>query len=136
MRERWVQRGVKIAMIGVVAITVCGFVVMGLWNWLAPAIFGGRTIDFWQALGIIILSKILFGGFARTAGLRRPLEGPGEGAVGADDSRGARSIPPGDVGPLRPGARAGGGIRRARTRLRSSPVGRGTFGAHGCLLTG
>jgi hypothetical protein len=63
MRERAVKRGVKIAMIAIVGIAVCGFVVMSLWNWLAPAIFGGRTIDFWQALGIFILSKILFGGF-------------------------------------------------------------------------
>ncbi len=63
MRERWVKRGVKIAMIGVVAITVCGFVVMGLWNWLAPTIIGSHRIDFWQALGILVLSKILFGGF-------------------------------------------------------------------------
>jgi hypothetical protein len=42
--------------------------VMGLWNWLAPTIFGGRTIDFWQALGILILSKILFGGFRGRSG--------------------------------------------------------------------
>jgi hypothetical protein len=68
MTQRWVKRGVKIGMIAVVAITVCGFVVMGLWNWLAPAIFGFRTIDFWQALGLIILSKILFGGFRGRGG--------------------------------------------------------------------
>ena len=63
MRARWVARGVKIAMIGITAVVVFGFIVMSLWNWLAPAVFGARTIDFWQALGILILSKILFGGF-------------------------------------------------------------------------
>ena len=47
----------------VVAATVLGFVVMSLWNWLAPAVFGLHTITMWQALGILILSKILFGGF-------------------------------------------------------------------------
>ena len=61
--EKRVGKGVKIAMIGVVAIGVFGFVVMGLWNWLAPAVFGARTITFWQALGILVLSRILFGGF-------------------------------------------------------------------------
>ena len=61
--ERWVGRGVKILMIGIMAVVVFGFVVMSLWNWLAPAVFGARTINFWQALGILILSKILFGGF-------------------------------------------------------------------------
>jgi len=44
---------------------VAGFttVVLLLWNWLMPALFGLITINFWQALGILVLSKILFGGF-------------------------------------------------------------------------
>ncbi|MDR3058060.1 MAG: hypothetical protein ACK5KL_21400 [Dysgonomonas sp.] len=40
-----------------------GAVVMLLWNWLMPVIFGLITINFWQALGIFILARILFGGF-------------------------------------------------------------------------
>ena len=63
MKARWVKRGLKIGLIAVVAATVFGFLVMSLWNWLAPAVFGLHTITFWQALGILILSKILFGGF-------------------------------------------------------------------------
>src|SRR5216683_1323186 len=63
MRARWVKRKLKVAVIAALAIAVFGFMVMGLWNWLAPAVFGLRTITFWQALGILILSKILFGGF-------------------------------------------------------------------------
>jgi chromate transport protein ChrA len=65
MRTRWFIRGLKIAAIAIVALAVFGFVLMSLWNWLAPAVFGARTITFWQALGILILSKILFGGFGR-----------------------------------------------------------------------
>ena len=38
-------------------------VVMLLWNWLMPTIFGLGVINFWQALGILVLSRILFGGF-------------------------------------------------------------------------
>jgi hypothetical protein len=34
-----------------------------LWNWLVPDIFGWRVISFWQALGLLALSRILFGGF-------------------------------------------------------------------------
>lgn len=56
----------KIIGIAVVAITVTGFVVMNLWNWLAPPIFGLHAVTFWQALGLLILSKILFGGFRRS----------------------------------------------------------------------
>jgi len=40
-----------------------GYVVMRLWNWLMPALFGLHGIGFWQAIGILVLSKILFGGF-------------------------------------------------------------------------
>jgi hypothetical protein len=63
MRHKWLRRGVKIAAIATVAVTALSFVVMSLWNWLAPAVFGGRAIGFWQALGLLILTRILFGGF-------------------------------------------------------------------------
>ncbi|WP_185212524.1 hypothetical protein [Sphingobacterium mizutaii] len=37
-----------------------------LWNKLMPEIFGLKTIDYWQALGLFILSKLLFGrGFGK-----------------------------------------------------------------------
>jgi hypothetical protein len=35
---------------------------MWLWNWLMPAIFNLTTITFWQAAGILVLSKIIFSG--------------------------------------------------------------------------
>jgi hypothetical protein len=44
-------------------ITVGGLVVRELWNWLLPSLFGARSVTFWQALGILALSRILFGGF-------------------------------------------------------------------------
>lgn len=52
-----------IAILAVLFITVFGYVLMYLWNWLMPLIFGLPLITFWQALGICLLSKILFGGF-------------------------------------------------------------------------
>jgi len=55
-------------MIAVVAVAAVGFVVMSLWNWLAPGVFGLHTITFWQALGILILSKLFFGGFRGRSG--------------------------------------------------------------------
>jgi len=39
-----------------------GFVVMWLWNWLMPMLFGLKELTYWQAVGIFILAKILFGG--------------------------------------------------------------------------
>lgn len=44
-------------------VLVFGFVVMHLWNWLVPAIFDGPTVNFWQALGVLLLARILTGGF-------------------------------------------------------------------------
>ena len=59
----WVKAGI-FAPIGIaVAVLIFGLVVMLLWNALVPAIFGLGVITFWQALGILVLSKILFGGF-------------------------------------------------------------------------
>jgi hypothetical protein len=48
--------------IGIIAAAVFTTVVMLLWNWLMPAIFNLPEITFWQSMGILILSKILFGG--------------------------------------------------------------------------
>ena len=55
-------RALKIALFATLAATVLSFVVMSLWNVLMPGIFGVRAIGFWQALGLLVLSKILFGG--------------------------------------------------------------------------
>jgi hypothetical protein len=63
-----VRKGVGIALLGVAAVAVLGSVVMGLWNGLMPPIFGLRAIHFWQAVGLLVLSRILFGGFHRAHG--------------------------------------------------------------------
>jgi Ca2+/H+ antiporter, TMEM165/GDT1 family len=50
------------------AIFFFGIVVMSLWNAILPAVLGVKVITFWQALGILILSKILFAGFRGSHG--------------------------------------------------------------------
>src|SRR5579862_9212025 len=65
----WLRR-MKIAVIGLMAVALFGFLVMVLWNWLAPAVFGFHEINFWQALGLLVLSKLLFGGFRGRPGGR------------------------------------------------------------------
>jgi len=57
------------AIVGIaVFTTIGGGVVMLLWNWLAPMLFGLRLITFWQALGLLALCRILFGGFGLGGG--------------------------------------------------------------------
>jgi len=43
-------------------IWIGGELVMHLWNWLTPTLFGWRQITFWQAFGLLALCRILFGG--------------------------------------------------------------------------
>ena len=63
MKRRWILKGLKIAVFIALAVLTLGFIVMTLWNSLMPALFGWKLIGFWQAVGLLILSKILFGGF-------------------------------------------------------------------------
>ena len=42
---------------------IFGFLVKILWNWLMPVLFGLPRIGYWQAFGIVILAKLIFGGF-------------------------------------------------------------------------
>jgi Ca2+/H+ antiporter, TMEM165/GDT1 family len=71
MKRHWVARGLKFVLFAVLFVTVSGFVVMSLWNWLTPALFGWHAINFWQSVGILVLSKILFGGFHGRPGRHR-----------------------------------------------------------------
>ena len=60
---------IPLAILGVAAfIFIGGEIVMRLWNWLLPPLFGSRLITFWQALGLLVLCRILFGGFGMHGG--------------------------------------------------------------------
>lgn len=52
---------IVLAMLMLVVIAVfMGLPTMLLWNWLMPTLFGLKTITFWQAIGLNVLSGILF----------------------------------------------------------------------------
>ena len=61
MTRHRMLRALKFFVFAVLAVVVLSIVVMSLWNWLMPAIFGSRLITFWQALGLLVLARILFG---------------------------------------------------------------------------
>jgi hypothetical protein len=63
MKKHRILWAVKILLFVVAALTVFSFVAMWLWNHLMPAIFGLHAISFWQALGLLVLSRLLFGRF-------------------------------------------------------------------------
>ena|SRR5579872_6906418 len=68
MKRYRLLRALKIALFGTLAVAAVSFLVMGLWNVLMPSIFAVRAITFWQALGLLVLSKLLFGGFRPNPG--------------------------------------------------------------------
>lgn len=63
MRNPGIFRGAFIFLffIGLFALASLG--VMYLWNWLIPAVIGWSVINYWQALGFMVLCRLLFGGF-------------------------------------------------------------------------
>jgi hypothetical protein len=57
------------AIVGLVVFTLLGgAVVRFLWNWLTPPLFGWHQITFWQALAMLALCRILFGGLGMRGG--------------------------------------------------------------------
>jgi hypothetical protein len=63
MRRKWIFLAPMAILAMLLFIAIGGEVVLQLWNWLLPSIFGWRQITFWQAVGILALCRILFGGF-------------------------------------------------------------------------
>jgi len=63
MRKKWIFLAPLAILAMLVFIAVGGELVQLLWNWLLPPLFGWRQITFWQALGLLLLCRILFGGF-------------------------------------------------------------------------
>ena len=67
----WIKRAIFIPIAIAAGIFIFGSVVMLLWNNLLPIVFGFKVITFWQAIGLLVLAKILFGGFGGGHGRHR-----------------------------------------------------------------
>jgi hypothetical protein len=61
-------RALRILAMIAVAVTIAGLVVMALWNWLLPPLAGWHSVSFLQAVGLLILCRLLFGGFRGSRG--------------------------------------------------------------------
>jgi hypothetical protein len=74
MRNRKFSKGKKfIFFLPVAALiaTALGFVVMYLWNWILPEVVHAGRLNFWQALGLLVLCRLLFGNFNKGGGGNR-----------------------------------------------------------------
>lgn len=63
MNKGW--RILKWVTVAILFVVLFGGLVTVLWNWLVPVLFNGPVITFWQALGLLLLAKILLGGFGK-----------------------------------------------------------------------
>jgi len=63
MKSFWFRKVACFIAIAIAGVFIFGSVVMLLWNALLPVLFHFPVISFWQALGLLLLTKILFGGF-------------------------------------------------------------------------
>jgi hypothetical protein len=67
MKTKWIVKGFEISLLIIIiffgVVVGLGEAVLQLWNWLMPSLFGLHQITFWQAVGIMCLSWILFGRF-------------------------------------------------------------------------
>lgn len=71
MNKRKLIWMIPVGIAGMLALAfIGGTVVQLLWNWLMPMLFGLREVTFWQALGILALSRILFGGIGGGGGFK------------------------------------------------------------------
>ncbi len=60
-KRKYIKYGIGFLFIAAAMVTLMGFVTMYLWNWLIPELFGGNTVTFVQAIGLIVLGKMLTG---------------------------------------------------------------------------
>ncbi len=75
MKKKWFWIA-PLAILGLALfIALGGEIVEQLWNWLLPPLFGWRLITFWQALGLLVLCRILFGGWGGHGNHRSGMRG-------------------------------------------------------------
>ncbi len=74
-RMKWVYKIPLIIILGTAALALFTYITQWLWNWLVPELFNGPAVTFWQGLGLLVLSKILFSGLGGKGGNGRKHSG-------------------------------------------------------------
>ena len=98
-----IATGIALVLAFLAFILVGGIVVQWLWNWLLPDLLGLRRVTFWEALGLLALCRILFGGFGKGGGSRgRSAGGRRSGADGKPWWKKAKTVATFEIGPQPP----------------------------------
>ena len=67
-KKFWIKKVVGLTVLAIAGIALITWVVMLLWNGVLAEVVPVSTVTYWQALGLLVLSKILFGGFRGKGG--------------------------------------------------------------------
>jgi hypothetical protein len=62
MKRNWKRKIPLIILLSLAAVTAFSGLVMVLWNGILPQVLHVGVITFWQAAGILLLGRLLFGG--------------------------------------------------------------------------
>jgi Ca2+/H+ antiporter, TMEM165/GDT1 family len=76
MNQKYKRKKGFFILFAIVAVVALGFVVQGLWNNLLPEILGAKVITYWQAIGLFVLCRILFGSFSFRGKRNGPFSNP------------------------------------------------------------
>jgi uncharacterized membrane protein YraQ (UPF0718 family) len=83
VKNKWhkvpkIFRVISYVIFGAIAAVVMGFlfgfIIQQLWNWLMPELFHLKEITYWQAIGIFLLARLIFG-FGGTVGSKETSPG-------------------------------------------------------------
>ena len=65
MKTWWIKKAIAFTALAIAVILAIGGIVMLLWNAIVPDVFGGSTLSYWQSVGLLLLTQILFRGIGR-----------------------------------------------------------------------
>ena len=65
MKTWWMKKAAGFLVAAVAMILIAGGVVMALWNAVIPDLFHVQPLGYWQAVGLLCLTHVLFRGFGR-----------------------------------------------------------------------
>ena len=65
------KRFIFFPLVAIAFVALAGWVVMQLWNFIIPAVIPSvNPLNYWQAVGLLVLCRLLFGGFKGGGGWR------------------------------------------------------------------
>lgn len=68
MKTWWIKKTIAFTALAAFLILALGGIVMLLWNAIVPEVFGTAALTYWQAVGLLLLTQILFRGIGRWRG--------------------------------------------------------------------